>query len=284
MEFKSWRIDECCQGPMGWVCLRLEMPEFLAGSDYNMPTIRIEPSPDTAPPARVTDLQATNVQATSLDLTWTAPGDDGIEGTADSYSLSYATFPITEENWLSASITTCPLPSPPGTREHVPFSGLEPETTYWMALKARDEVGNWSVLSNVVPATTIAQGRAYAYVADGPSGLQVIDVSNPSNPSIVGSADTPDSARRYCRWELCDVADGFTAVSRSSMFQPERSLPLWGDRHRPERPMMRAAGPSHLLVTSSLRDQRPDQAAPSAVGTVYEPGGSLRPRPGLRVH
>jgi hypothetical protein len=34
----------------------------------------------------------------------------------------------------------------------------------------------------------------YAYVADGASGLQIIDVSDPSSPHIVGSIDTPDGA------------------------------------------------------------------------------------------
>lgn len=35
----------------------------------------------------------------------------------------------------------------------------------------------------------------YAYVADGKSGLQIIDVSNPNTPTIVGSCDTLTYAR-----------------------------------------------------------------------------------------
>lgn len=34
----------------------------------------------------------------------------------------------------------------------------------------------------------------YAYVADGDSGLQVINISEPASPSIVGACDTPGSA------------------------------------------------------------------------------------------
>ena len=34
----------------------------------------------------------------------------------------------------------------------------------------------------------------YAYVADGASGLQVVDVSSPTTPVIVGAAPTPGSA------------------------------------------------------------------------------------------
>ena len=39
----------------------------------------------------------------------------------------------------------------------------------------------------------------YAYVADEESGLQVIDISKPSNPAIIGSVDTPGEAWSiYC--------------------------------------------------------------------------------------
>ncbi len=34
-----------------------------------------------------------------------------------------------------------------------------------------------------------------AYVADGSSGLQVIDITTPSEPVIIGSVDTPGPAR-----------------------------------------------------------------------------------------
>jgi hypothetical protein len=36
---------------------------------------------------------------------------------------------------------------------------------------------------------------SYAYVADGESGLLVVNVSNPTDPATVGSANTPDLAR-----------------------------------------------------------------------------------------
>jgi len=35
----------------------------------------------------------------------------------------------------------------------------------------------------------------YAYVADGGSGLQVISITNPASPVIVGTADTPGGAQ-----------------------------------------------------------------------------------------
>ena len=44
-------------------------------------------------------------------------------------------------------------------------------------------------------ATGVALSGAVAYVADGDSGLQVIDVSDPGSPVILGSVRTPDHAR-----------------------------------------------------------------------------------------
>jgi len=43
-------------------------------------------------------------------------------------------------------------------------------------------------------ARGVAVSGAYAYVADDDCGLQVIDISNPQSPQIVGSVDTPDLA------------------------------------------------------------------------------------------
>ncbi|MFM6073254.1 MAG: hypothetical protein ACKPB9_16970, partial [Dolichospermum sp.] len=34
----------------------------------------------------------------------------------------------------------------------------------------------------------------YAYVADDTSGLQIINISNPSSPTLVGTIDTPNYA------------------------------------------------------------------------------------------
>jgi len=44
-------------------------------------------------------------------------------------------------------------------------------------------------------ARDVAVSGAHAFVADGPSGLQVVDISDPTAPVIVGSVDTPGGAR-----------------------------------------------------------------------------------------
>ena len=40
----------------------------------------------------------------------------------------------------------------------------------------------------------------YAYLANGPSGLRIINVGNPQSPVLAGSYDTPDEARDVSSW------------------------------------------------------------------------------------
>lgn len=112
--------------------------------------------PDNTSPADVTDLAAGNLTSTSIDLTWTALGDDGDTGTASQYDIRYSTSAIiTEADWeAAAQCTDEPSPSPAGTAESFTVTGLSPTTTYYFALKTADEVPNWSGLSNSPYGTT----------------------------------------------------------------------------------------------------------------------------------
>jgi hypothetical protein len=46
---------------------------------------------DTVPPAKTPDLKVVLQTDSSVALTWTAPGDDGTEGTASRYDLRFGT-------------------------------------------------------------------------------------------------------------------------------------------------------------------------------------------------
>jgi chitodextrinase len=110
---------------------------------------------DVTPPAPVADLLADGVGATSVDLSWTAPGDDGPSGTASVYDLRFTTGALTTETWADAVRAEGePSPAAAGTLEEVTLAGLLPLTTYRIGLKVRDEAGNASPLSNVVEVTT----------------------------------------------------------------------------------------------------------------------------------
>jgi hyaluronate lyase len=111
---------------------------------------------DTTSPAPVTDLAVAYTGTDTVNVTFTAPGDDGLEGKASTYDLRYTTSPITEENWDSAVSVGELFASSPGTKETFTLFGLQPGTTYYFAVKTKDEVPNISEISNVASTTTNA--------------------------------------------------------------------------------------------------------------------------------
>jgi len=117
------------------------------------------PPPDSIPPADVTDLAAaTGTAEGTVDLTWTAPGDDGSTGNADTYDVRYQLASLgpldTETEFNVASQATGePSPGSAGSTENFTVTGLTPNTAYYFALKTADEVPNWSGFSNTDSAT-----------------------------------------------------------------------------------------------------------------------------------
>jgi chitodextrinase len=113
--------------------------------------------PDLTPPGTVNNLAAQLVSDQMAILTWTAPGDDGSSGTASAYDLRWSTSPISLANFdLATPAAPQPTPGSSGASQSYVMNGLTPGTTYYFALKARDEAGNWSSMSNVLNATTAA--------------------------------------------------------------------------------------------------------------------------------
>ncbi len=108
-------------------------------------------------PDAIADLSASSISSTWVTLTWTAPGDDQDTGIADGYVFKYLmTGPITEENWDTAIIYEQSwTPSVSGTAESRIITGLIPNTDYWFAIVAFDEVPNYGELSNVLSVTTL---------------------------------------------------------------------------------------------------------------------------------
>ncbi len=89
--------------------------------------------------------------ADSLTLSWTSPGDDGAIGTAAAYEVRMSTSAITSGNYSGATLVTgAPTPRAAGTLQSVKVRGLTRGTTYWFAIKTRDDANNWSGISNVV--------------------------------------------------------------------------------------------------------------------------------------
>ncbi|MBW6510959.1 MAG: CxxxxCH/CxxCH domain-containing protein [Desulfuromonadaceae bacterium] len=109
-------------------------------------------SVDTIAPGQIKDLVAeTRPKSGSAYLTWTAPGDDGYDKTrAAQYDIRYAMAAITNDSDynLATQVTSEPVPTFGGTPQGYEVVDLIPDTPYYFAIKAADETGNWSTLSD----------------------------------------------------------------------------------------------------------------------------------------
>ena len=112
-------------------------------------------APDVTRPAAITTLQITSTSETSMALGWTATGDDSLSGRATSYDLRYSTTPITAANFGAATQANGePTPGNVGVAQTFTVTGLTRQTTYYVAIKALDDAGNPSAISNVPSAAT----------------------------------------------------------------------------------------------------------------------------------
>lgn len=111
--------------------------------------------PDNTPPAVITDLSVVHASATSVTLSWTAPGDDQLKGQASYYDFRYGDEMIDATTWEDASeVTPFPTPGSPRAQEKYSVTGLEPATTYYFAIKGGDEANNFSPISKVAVGQT----------------------------------------------------------------------------------------------------------------------------------
>jgi hypothetical protein len=140
---------------------------------------------DQTPPGTIDDLDAvTGANNGEIVISWTAPGDDGATGTATSYNIRYSLNPITAVNFAAAAaVTNPPAPQPSGTHQSFIVGGLTPAQVYYFAIRASDDVGNLSGVSN----TTAAE--AYFDLGTGDDDPPVTDdlMLYPEDNSIVAS-------------------------------------------------------------------------------------------------
>jgi hypothetical protein len=110
---------------------------------------------DQTPPGTVGDLRMDQITDQGGLLAWTAPGDDGSNGRATAYDMRISAQPITDLNFNQAQpLAATPQPDSGGLRQTYVMLGYTPGSTWFIAMKAVDEVGNWSGLSNVLTLVT----------------------------------------------------------------------------------------------------------------------------------
>jgi WD40 repeat protein len=120
-------------------------------------------SSDQTPPAAVSDLKLEQVGKDWVQVSWTAPGDDGQQGTASAYVLRYGGNLRVVKTWTTAiNVPEVPVPSPAGTRETARITGLSDNTTYYIGLRVLDEQGNSSELSNILRVKTLGHSAPEA--------------------------------------------------------------------------------------------------------------------------
>ncbi len=110
---------------------------------------------DEVAPAAITNLNVTDTESNTATLTWTATGDDGTTGTAARYDIRYSTSEINSSNWANAtSVENTLVPQASGSTETFTVTGLGFGEAYYFAIKAIDNLGNESDVSNSPSGTT----------------------------------------------------------------------------------------------------------------------------------
>jgi alpha-tubulin suppressor-like RCC1 family protein/subtilisin family serine protease len=147
---------------------------------------------DLAPPEAVQNLQVASVGFYSIDVQFTAAGDDG-PGTAPvpMYQIAHSTSPITAANFAQATVFPLTFSGPPPSGSiRTTVNGLNPATTYYLAVRAVDKVGRLGPISNVVtqatPSFNTVPPKAITdlRVVDGPyDSVVTVNWTNPSVPS-----------------------------------------------------------------------------------------------------
>lgn len=116
--------------------------------------------PERVPPEPILDIAAESENDSSITLAWTAPGDDGDQGTASGYDIRYsqtAVGPDTLYWWNSLADTVAgePNPQPAGLQETFEVLELDSGKVYYFAIKSVDDMDNWSNISNIFSDSTL---------------------------------------------------------------------------------------------------------------------------------
>ena len=209
--------------------------------------------------------------ADSLRVTFTAPGDDPGEGTALRYDLRVSTEPLTEANFDLATTVAAPTPRASGVPiDHV-FSGLQPETTYFVALRSVDDAGNVSGLSNVAMATTMVVPPA---AVTDLAAEEVGETVTLSFTAVGGDGLTGQAAEYDIRYDLNPITAATFGAATPVPDKPTPGTP--GDRETVQ--VLGLAPGEYYYFALKVRDAGGHESALSnVVGALTEDGVDTRP-------
>ncbi|MFL5357750.1 lamin tail domain-containing protein [Archangium sp.] len=170
---------------------------------------------DVAPSApSLAEVDKTSIQ---VELQWNVVGDDAMAGAATSYELRYATSPIDDSTFSAASTTGVTVSGPgSGTTMTGVITQLSPDTTYFFALRVKDDAGN-AVLSVLSVKTNLDPCAGYTCpvaaptcAADGVSRITYsatcVDVDNTATCQNSQTATACPGTNAVCFNGTCDTA------------------------------------------------------------------------------
>ncbi len=173
------------------------------------------------------------MQQGSIKLVWTAPGDDGMTGTAKAYEIRYqpqSAGPITAANWSGATlVANVPAPKAAGSVETLTVGGLDIKAFYYFAICAQDEVPNVSDVSNSPLCQASALGEvtlqsgSNGYVGCRDNYLYAGDPTRNSGASSVlrvcgyADLDGTDMQRPIIKFDVSSVPPGLQ-ITRATLW------------------------------------------------------------------
>ncbi|MBD3219391.1 MAG: hypothetical protein GF310_14050 [candidate division Zixibacteria bacterium] len=105
---------------------------------------------DIIPPAKITDLDIIKADNGTVVIRWTAPGDDSTKGKVSQYDLRYSKNKDILKSWEYAEIWPAAIqPAPSGELQLCSIKGMYPYEKYYIAIRAIDDAGNASEISNI---------------------------------------------------------------------------------------------------------------------------------------
>ena len=155
-------------------------------SSYSNTATATTQPPDTQSPTAPSNLSATAVSGTQINLSWTASTDNvGVTGY------------LVERSQGAGNTTFSQVGTATGTTTTYNDTGLTAGTTYNYRVRATDAANNLSPYSNLATATTPAAnpGLVAAYSFSGGTGTTVADSSGKGNTGTIANATWTTSGK-----------------------------------------------------------------------------------------
>lgn len=254
--------------------------------------IQLTTSAAIVSPSAITNLQSLpSSQSGTIHLSWMAPGDDGTAGNIAGglYDIRWSSVSLTNdadyENIGASSRKIVSTSAVAGAAQGTLVTGLELNTTYYFAIKTRDEIpNNYSAISNIVIGDTSID-------ISSPSNVTDLRMGALSNTSALVTWTTPgDDGASFDNFSgQYDIRYATSPIASPALFQSAQSVSAFGTI-----PVPGVAGSSQTMTLANLsldttyylamitRDEALNTSELSNGATLYTPD-LIAPSPVLNL-